>query len=109
MKEYSYEVEHSWEKHRRPVVVDHHHRQRYQQHHHHQQQRHPGGDDAAMDADASSMSGMYKHLYSVASFCVYLKLRNKRKTDERSVVRFIYTGGIPMLLSFVTYIHMHMS
>jgi hypothetical protein len=74
MKEYTYEVEHSWEKQRRPVVIDHHQRQRHQHH-----QRHSGGDDAAMDADASSMSGMYKHLYSVASFDVYLKLRNKKK------------------------------
>ncbi len=57
MKEYSYEVEQSWEQQRLPVVVDHHHRQR-----HHRHQRHSGGDDAAMDADASSMSGMYKHL-----------------------------------------------
>ncbi len=74
MKEYSYEVEHSWEKQRRPIGGDHHHRQRHPpQHHHHQ--RHPGGEDAAMDADASSMSGMYKHLYSVASFYVYLKLK----------------------------------
>ncbi len=82
MKEYSYEVEHSWEKQRRPaVVVDHHHRQRHQQHQHqHHHQRHSGGDDAAMDADASSMSGTYKHFYLVASFYVYLKLKNKKKS-----------------------------
>ncbi len=88
MKEYTYEVEQSWEKQRRPVVVEHHHRQRHQHQHHHQQ-RQPGGDDAAMDADASSMSGMYKHFYSIVSFCVYLKLRNKRKVEERSVIRCI--------------------
>jgi hypothetical protein len=51
MKEYTYEVEHSWEKQRRPIVVD--------QQHRHQHHQHFGGDDAAMDADASSMSGMY--------------------------------------------------
>jgi hypothetical protein len=97
MKEYTYEVEQSWEKQRRPVTVDHHHRQR-----HHRHQQHSGGDDAAMDADASSMSGMYKHLYSVASFDVYLKLRNKKNTEERSVIRCIYIGMV--VLSFVTYI-----
>ncbi|CAF4459153.1 unnamed protein product, partial [Rotaria magnacalcarata] len=48
MKEYTYEAERSWEKHRRPIVIDHQARQRHQ----HQ----PIGDDAAMDADASSMS-----------------------------------------------------
>ncbi|CAF3102541.1 unnamed protein product [Rotaria socialis] len=48
MKEYTYEAERSWEKHRRPGVIDHQARQRHQ--------RQPIGDDAAMDADASSMS-----------------------------------------------------
>jgi hypothetical protein len=71
MKEYIYEVEHSWEKQREPVVVDHQH-----QHHHHHRQRSSGD-----DADASSMSGKYKHLYSVASLYVHLKLRNK-KNDQ---------------------------
>jgi hypothetical protein len=33
-----------------------------------------------MDADASSMSGTYKHFYLVASFYVYLKLKNKKKS-----------------------------
>jgi hypothetical protein len=103
MKEYTYEVEHSWEKQRRPVVVDHHHRQRHQQQHQHQ--RHFDGDDAAMDADASSMSGMYKHLYSVASFYVYLKLRNKKKTEQRSAVLYVYTAGMVLLMSFVTRIY----
>ena len=78
MKEYAYEVEQSWEKqHRRPPPppppppVDHQQRQR-QAH-----SRHPV-DDAAVDADASSMSGTYdKHLYAVASLAVYLKLKTK--------------------------------
>ncbi len=83
MKEYTYEVEHSWEKQRRPIV-DHHQRQR------HQHQRHQAGDDAAMDADASSMSGMYKHFYSVASLYVYLKLRNKEKKNIRTVSDSMY-------------------
>lgn len=56
MKEYSYEAERSWEKQRRPIVIDHHHPRQRQQHRH-------ARDDAAMDADASSMSGMYTHLY----------------------------------------------
>ena len=74
MKEYAYEVEQSWEKQRRPPPpppVDHHQRQR-QTH-----SRHPV-DDAAVDADASSMSGTYdKHLYAVAPLAVYLKLKTK--------------------------------
>ena len=64
MKEYTYEVEQSWEQQQRrppppvPIAVDHHpSRQR-----HHRHQRHSLGEDAAMDADASSMSGMCKHL-----------------------------------------------
>jgi hypothetical protein len=101
MKEYTYEVEHSWEKQRRPIGVDHHHRQRQQQHH--RQQRYPGGEDAAMDADASSMSGTYKHLYSVASFCVYLKLRTKRKTEERSTF-FIFIPMYSVVVDRHTYI-----
>ncbi|CAF0777396.1 unnamed protein product [Adineta steineri] len=52
MKEYIYEVEHSWEKQREPVFNDQHHRH----HHQHHQHRRCGGEDAAMDADASSMS-----------------------------------------------------
>ncbi|CAF1460677.1 unnamed protein product [Adineta steineri] len=56
MKEYIYEAEHSWETQRRPaVVVDHHHRQRHQHQNNHRQ-RNLGGEEAAMDADASSMS-----------------------------------------------------
>ncbi|UJR31992.1 hypothetical protein I4U23_019462 [Adineta vaga] len=58
MKEYIYEAEQSWETQRRPAVVDHHHRQRHSHQHNHRQQNFGGGDDAAMDADASSMSGM---------------------------------------------------
>ena len=53
MKEYSYEVEQTWEKQQRRPVVTTEHRQRQ---HHHQQQRHSTGEDAGMDADASSMS-----------------------------------------------------
>jgi hypothetical protein len=63
MKEYTYEVEHSWEKERRPVVIGH-------QHHHRQRS---SGDDA----DASSISGKYKHLFLVASFYVYSKLNDQ--------------------------------
>ncbi|CAF3109886.1 unnamed protein product [Rotaria socialis] len=53
MKEYTYEVQHSWEKQRRPIATDtrHHH-----QYHHHRHQQSFGKEDAAMDADASSMS-----------------------------------------------------
>ena len=60
MKEYTYEVEHSWEKQqqrRAPPAppldgIDHqHHRSRHSHH------RSNVGEDAAMDADASSMSG----------------------------------------------------
>ncbi len=67
MKEYTYEVEHSWEKQRRPVTVDH---QNRNQHRHHRQHhcRHSRREDAAMDADASSMSGQYKYLYSLCLF-----------------------------------------
>ena len=75
MKEYSYEVEQSWEKQRRPLATDHqpqHHRARHPQQQQ-QQQRQVIGDDAAMDADASSMSGMYKHFYSVASILCLFK------------------------------------
>ena len=80
MKEYTYEVEQSWEQQQRPpqLVADHHHhhhRVRHaQQQAQHQQQRQVIGDDAGMDADASSMSGMYnKHFYSVASFLCLFK------------------------------------
>ncbi|CAF0742541.1 unnamed protein product [Adineta steineri] len=52
MKEYIYEVEHSWEKQREPVFND----QQHRHHHQHHQHRRCGGEDAAMDADASSMS-----------------------------------------------------
>ncbi|CAF1136886.1 unnamed protein product [Rotaria sp. Silwood1] len=55
MKEYIYEVEHSWERQRRPIVTGSQHRQ--QQHHHrHHRHRCFGKDDTAIDADASSMS-----------------------------------------------------
>jgi hypothetical protein len=69
MKEYTYQVEHSWEKQRRLVGIDHQYRC-----HHHRRQR-----SNADDADATSMSGKYKHMYTVASLDVYLKLRNKKK------------------------------
>ncbi len=103
MKEYIFEAEHSWETQRRPVIVDHHNHQRHQHQPNHRQ-RHLGGDDAAMDADASSMSGMYNDLYSVASFSVYLKFRIKKKIEARSAVLYIYTSIV--LLSLVTHIYM---
>lgn len=88
MKEYTYEAEHSWERHRQPVVTDHHHH--HQQHPPRQRhQRNQTGDDAAMDADASSMSGMYKHLYVVAPFSIYFKLKLGEKTEEQLVISMI--------------------
>ncbi|CAF0876906.1 unnamed protein product [Rotaria sordida] len=58
MKEYTYEVQHSWEKQRRTNAVDNQHRQQQHHHrrHHHQHHRCYGKDDTAIDADASSMS-----------------------------------------------------
>jgi hypothetical protein len=48
MKEYTYEIEHSWEKQRRSVPVDHQrHRRQFRQ------------QCSGHDADASSISGMY--------------------------------------------------
>ena len=76
MKEYTYEVQHSWEKQQRPIVPDHQHRHRHRH-------RYVTRDDAAIDADASSMSGKYMRLFLVASFSVYLKLRNKK--DAQSI------------------------
>ena len=106
MKEHIYEAEQSWETQRRPVVVDHNHRQRHQHQPNHRQLNLGGGDDAAMDADASSMSGMYEHLYSVASFCVYFKFNTKKKNIRTvSYSRcIVYTGAAGVvLLSFVIY------
>jgi hypothetical protein len=54
MKEYTYEIEHSWEKQRRPVNMDHQRRRQLRQR------------SSENDADASSMSGKYKYLYSVS-------------------------------------------
>jgi hypothetical protein len=65
MKEYTYEVEHSWEKQRRLVTDDHQHRHHHHRHHH---CRRAGREDAAMDADGSSMCGTYKYFYSVCLF-----------------------------------------
>jgi len=70
MKEYTYEVEHSWEKQRQPIFSDNQHR------HYHHHRRRVGGEDAAMDADASNMSGKYVYLYPDALFYVYIKFRN---------------------------------
>jgi hypothetical protein len=66
MKEYTYEVEHHWEKQRRPVAVDHQHRRQLRQR------------CSGHDADASSISGKYKHLYSIVSLYVYSKLNDKK-------------------------------
>lgn len=54
MKEYTYEIQHSWEKQRRPIATEHQH-----QHRHHNHQRCIRKDDTGIDADASSMSGTY--------------------------------------------------
>jgi len=64
MKEYTYEVEHTWEKQRLPVAIDNQHRH----HHHHHRQRSSGD-----DADASSMSGKY----SITSLYIYLKFNDQ--------------------------------
>ncbi|CAF3164241.1 unnamed protein product [Rotaria sp. Silwood2] len=56
MKEYTYEVQHSWEKQRRTIVADNQHRQQHRHHRHHHHHRCFGKDDTAIDADASSMS-----------------------------------------------------
>lgn len=55
MKEYTYEIQHSWERQRRPIATDNQHHRPH--HHHHRHERPFGKEDAAMDADASSMSG----------------------------------------------------
>jgi len=79
MKEYTYEVEHSWEKQRRPVVgID---RQHRHHHHHHHCQRSSGD-----DADASSMSGKHQHLYSIALLNIYLKLNVQSFASEYTPV-----------------------
>lgn len=52
MKEYTYEMEHSWEKQRRPMAFDRIHRRALQY-------RYSGN-----EADASSISGKYKHISS---------------------------------------------
>lgn len=64
MKEYTYEVEQTWEKQRRPVS----HVESRQRH----QQRHSTGEDAAMDADASSMSGTYRALVCYSHDSVFI-------------------------------------
>lgn len=75
MKEYTYEIEHSLEKQRRPVAIGHqqrllhHHHHHHTHHHNHQQQvyrQRSSGDDA----DASSISGKY----SILSLDIYLKV-----------------------------------
>lgn len=103
MKEYTYEAEHSWETQRRPVVVDHHHRQRQQaQQQHHPRQPNLGGgvaDDAAMDADASSMSGTYERLSCDASRHVYFKFNTKQKNRRERVSRSNGDAPTTVLLS----------
>ena len=61
MKEYSYEVERRWERQQRraPPPVPNHPSSPSVAAIHQAHSRQVIGDDAAMDADASSMSGMY--------------------------------------------------
>ena len=110
MKEHIYEAEQSWETQRRPVVVDHNHRQRHQHQPNHRQLNLGGGDDAAMDAHASSMSGMYEHLYSVASFCVYFKFNTKKKKHKNGQLfsmHYIHRcGGGSVVVTRHIYIYM---
>ena len=58
MKEYTYEIEHSWERQREPVVLNNQHQHQRHSHRHHRCQR-ARKDEIAMDADASSISGKF--------------------------------------------------
>ena len=61
MKEYTYEIEHSWERQREPVVLNNQHQHQRHSHRHHRCQR-ARKDEIAMDADAL--------------LHIYIKLRN---------------------------------
>ncbi|CAF1309595.1 unnamed protein product [Rotaria sordida] len=87
MKEYTYEVQHSWEKQRRTNAVDNQHRQQQHHHrrHHHQHHRCYGKDDTAIDADASSMSEM-RIFVSRYTDMACLVLRQKQKEKLKSIL-----------------------